>query len=554
MGGEASRRYVVSMFSYPSGDLHMGHAEVFAISDAMARFARMRGHDTLFPVGWDSFGLPAENAARKRGLDPREWTYANIATQADSFRRMGISFDWHTRLHTSDPEYYRWNQWLFLRLYERGLAYRADAEVNWCPQDRTVLANEQVVHGRCERCGAAVERRDLTQWFFRITDYADRLLDDMAGLRDGWPSEVLAMQRNWIGRTESVDDAGRTMVAYRLHDWLISRQRYWGTPIPIIHCGGCGAVPVPDDQLPVRLPDSGYRLSPGDSGSPLASAEDWVAVPCPRCGAPARRDTDTMDTFVDSSWYFLRYPNPHYTDGPFDPEALARWLPVDEYIGGREHATAHLLYARFITKALYDAGLVPFTEPFTRLTTQGQVLMGGKAMSKSLGNLVDLRDQIERHGPDAVRIAMLFAGPVEADVDWADVSARGAERWLARVARLAAETGSGVANSDPAGEAATRREVHDTIARATALMEAKRFNVVIAQLMRLTTILRRAAESESGGTSPAVRDGVDALVRMMSCVAPETAAVAWHHLGHTSPVADAAWPVDSGERQDIPVV
>ncbi|MEU6585698.1 leucine--tRNA ligase [Nocardia sp. NPDC046763] len=541
-GDIAPRRYVVAMFSYPSGDLHMGHAEVYSIADAMARFARMRGFETLFPVGWDSFGLPAENAAFKRGLDPREWTYANIETQAESFRRLGISFDWQTRLHTSDPEYYRWNQWLFLRLYERGLAYRADAAVNWCPEDRTVLANEQVVHGRCERCGAEVVSKALTQWFFRVTDYAQRLLDDMDQLSAGWPPEVLAMQRNWIGRSEGVDAEGRPSVTYRLHDWLISRQRYWGTPIPIIHCATCGEVPVPDDQLPVRLPDSGYQLRPGDGRSPLASAEDWVAVTCPRCSAEARRDTDTMDTFVDSSWYFLRYPNPGYTDGPFDPAAIDRWLPVDEYIGGREHATGHLLYARFLTKALHDAGLLPFTEPFARLTTQGQVLMDGKAMSKSLGNLVDLQAQIQRYGPDAVRVAMLFAGPPEDDIDWADIAPQAGVKWLARVSRLVGDIGSGTVTSEPSTGSATRREVHGIIARATELMEAKRFNVAIAQLMSLTTVLRRAVESASEPVDPAIGEGAAALVRMLSCFAPAAAEAAWQRLGRSGPVAAASWP------------
>ncbi|MQY20306.1 leucine--tRNA ligase [Nocardia macrotermitis] len=713
------RRYVVSMFAYPSGDLHMGHGEVFSISDAIARFARMRGAETLFPVGWDSFGLPAENAAFKRGLDPREWTYTNIETQADSFRRLGISFDWRTRLHTSDPEYYRWNQWLFLRLFERGLAYRDDAMVNWCPQDRTVLANEQVVSGRCERCGAEVVKRALTQWFFRISAYAQRLLDDMDRIEPGWPPEILTMQRNWIGRSEgahidfaiegrdepvrifttrpetlfgatffviafdaplaaqlcapecraafetyvrqvsaSTDierlatdrpktgvflgryainpatgeripvyaadyvlatygtgavmavpahdqrdldfartqgipvqtvidtgaaDPARTGVAtdgagvlissgrftgqsdtearaaivadltergigasavtYRLRDWLLSRQRYWGTPIPIIHCDDCGQVPVPDDQLPVRLPESGYDLRPDDGRAPLASAHEWVRVPCPRCGITARRDTDTMDTFVDSSWYFLRYPNPDFTQGPFDPAEIARWLPVDEYIGGKEHATGHLLYARFLTKVLHDLGLLPFTEPMTRLTNQGQVLMDGKAMSKSLGNLVDLRSQIRQYGPDAVRVTMIFAGPPEDDIDWADVSPQGAVKWLARIWRLAVDIGSAAGTSEPTSNSATlRRDVHATIAETTALMTGKRLNVAVAQLMRLTNLLRKAVDTGPGPADPAVREGVEALVRMSSCFAPFTAEESWERLGHNPSVSDAGWP------------
>jgi leucyl-tRNA synthetase len=723
--GADDRRYVVSMFSYPSGDLHMGHAEVYSISDAIARFVRMCGAETLMPIGWDSFGLPAENAALKRNLDPRDWTYANIATQAESFRRLGISFDWRTRFHTSDDSYYRWNQWIFLRLHERGLAFRKDASVNWCPNDHTVLANEQVIQGRCERCGALVVQRALTQWFFKTTAYAQRLLDDMAQLEGNWPAEILAMQRNWIGRSEgayidfevdgidekngidekirvfttrpdtvfgatffvvafdaplaerlctpdqkqeyeayrataatatdierlSTDRAktgvflgrhivnplngeripiyasdyvladygtgavmavpahdqrdldfakamglpvrvvvdtgapdpnetgvatagdgvlvnsgrfdgmvkadaigaitrdledrgiGEAAVTYRLRDWLLSRQRYWGTPIPIIHCPGCGEVPVPDDQLPVRLPESGYELRPAGGKSPLESAEDWVRVSCPQCGGEARRDTDTMDTFVDSSWYFLRYPNPGYTDGPFDPEGISRWLPVDEYIGGKEHATGHLMYARFMTKALHDAGLVPFTEPFTRLTNQGQVLMEGKAMSKSLGNLVNLQEQISLYGPDAVRVTMIFAGPPEDDIDWADVSPQGSVKWLARVWRLAGDVGIVAATPGSSRDSELARGVHRLIDQATTSMVGKRLNVAIAQLMQLTNLLRKAVDGAEGPSDPVVRDGVEALVRMMSCFAPFTAEEAWQRLGHAASVSDAGWPV-----------
>lgn len=713
------RSYIVSMLPYPSGDLHMGHAEVYSISDALARYARMRGHNVLNPIGWDSFGLPAENAAFRRDLDPREWTYTNIDVQAESFRRLGISFDWRTRLHTSDPEYYRWNQWLFLRMHERGLAYRKAAPVNWCPNDQTVLANEQVIQGACERCGAEVVQRNLTQWFFRTTAYAQRLLDDMAQLEGKWPDDVLTMQRNWIGRSsgayidfEVVDrteplrvfstrpdtlygatffvvaadadvadelcapeqraefeayrekvrgessqqrlaadrpktgvplgryavhpltgeripiyasdyvlaeygtgavmavpahdqrdlDFARAMglpvrvvvdtgepdpaetgtattgegvlvasgdftgmpstqaitavaeelrrrgvgepaVTYRLRDWLLSRQRYWGTPIPIIHCDTCGEVPVPDEELPVRLPDSGYELRPGDGKSPLSTATDWVNVSCPSCGGAARRDTDTMDTFVDSSWYFLRYPNPHYQDGPFDPEGIRRWLPVAEYIGGKEHATLHLMYARFFAKVLYDMGMVHFTEPFTRLTNQGQVLMNGRAMSKSLGNLVDLQEQIAQYGPDAVRVTMIFAGPPEDDIDWADVSPTGSVKWLTRVWRLAGDIGTTEVDQGAGeGDTALRREVHRLIDQATTLMEGKRLNVAVARLMQLTTVLRKAVDGTPGVADPAVREGAEALVRMLSCFAPFTAEEAWERLGGERSVALQDWP------------
>jgi leucyl-tRNA synthetase len=709
------RSYVVSMYPYPSGDLHMGHAEAYSISDCLARYLRLRGHNVLNPIGWDSFGLPAENAALKRNLDPREWTYANIAVQAESFHRLGISFDWRTRLHTSDPEYYRWNQWLFLRFFEKGLAYRRAAAVNWCPNDQTVLANEQVIAGHCERCGARAQRRSLTQWFFKITEYAQRLLDDMDQLTGGWPEDVLTMQRNWIGRSDgayidfSIDGrdapvrvfttrpdtlfgatffvvavdsplademcqpeqraafeayrqasattseierlaadrpktgeflgchavnpvsgeripvyasdyvlaeygtgaimavpahdqrdldfavaldlpvrmvvdtgepdpaetgvatagagtlvhsgqfdglpnaeggraitaalakagAGSAAVTYRLRDWLLSRQRYWGTPIPIVHCDQCGLVPVPDDQLPVRLPEPGYQLRPEGGLSPLASATDWVRVDCPSCGGEASRDTDTMDTFVDSSWYFLRYPDPSYADGPFDPAGVARWMPVDEYIGGKEHATGHLMYARFITKVLHDLDLVPFVEPFLKLTNQGQVIMNGRAMSKSLGNLVDLQQQIADYGPDAVRVTMIFAGPPEDDIDWADVSPTGSVKWLAKVWRLSGDLAPVAAGP---GDPAVRRAVHRLIDQTTAAMDGRRLNVAVARLMALTTVLRRAIDSGPGAADPAVWEGAEALVRMLSCFAPFAAEEGWGRLGHEPSVSHTRWP------------
>ncbi|MEU9282791.1 leucine--tRNA ligase [Streptomyces sp. NPDC048341] len=713
------RTLVVSMFPYPSGDLHMGHAEVYSISDTMARFARMRGQQVLNPIAWDSFGLPAENAARKRNLDPRDWTYGNIDIQAESFERLGISFDWRTRFHTSDPEYYRWNQWLFLKLFERGLAYRKEAPVNWCPTDETVLANEQVIQGKCERCGTDVVKRNLTQWFFRTTEYAQRLLDDMDQLQGKWPDEILSMQRHWIGRSTGAhidfqiegrdepvrvfstrpdtlygatffvvaadsaladelcdaehraefdkyraglaskaemerlaidrpmtgvflgrhavnpvsgeklpvyasdyvladygtgavmavpahdqrdlnfarafdlpvravvdtgepdpavtgiatagdgvlmnsgplnglrkDEAiaaviadleqrgvGQGAVTYRLRDWLLSRQRYWGTPIPIVYCDSCGAVPVPEEQLPVKLPESGYTLRPEGGKSPLETATEWVGVDCPSCGRRARRDTDTMDTFVDSSWYFLRYPNPRYEDGPFDPAGVAAWLPVDEYIGGKEHATGHLMYSRFLTKVLYDLGLVPFTEPFTRLTNQGQVIMNGKAMSKSLGNLVNLQEQIAQHGPDAVRVTMLFASPPEDDIDWADVSPAGSVKWLARVWRLAGDVGNASpAPAADAGDLELRKVVHRLIDDATQAMESKRFNVGIACLMKLTNTLRQAVDRQPGPDDAAVQEGTAALVRMLSCVAPFTAEEGWVRLGQEPSVLKAGWP------------
>ncbi|WUI04293.1 leucine--tRNA ligase [Spirillospora sp. NBC_00431] len=713
------RRYALDMFPYPSGDLHMGHAEAFAIGDVPARYWFQRGFNVLHPIGWDSFGLPAENAAIKRDSHPAEWTYANIDTQASSFHRYAPSFDWTRRLHTSDPEYYKWTQWLFLRFYDRGLAYRKGGHVNWCPKDQTVLANEQVVGGHCERCGALVEKRVLTQWYFKITEYADRLLDDMDQLDGKWPDRVLLMQRNWIGRSTGADvdvviegrdqpvtifttrpdtmfgatffviapDAplaeevcapdrraafeayreetaresdierlsterektgvflgryainpvtgeripvwasdfvladyghgaimgvpahdqrdldfamkfglpvrivvdtgeedpaqtgvatpgdgrlinsgpidglskaeaiariieildergtGRAAVNFRLRDWLVSRQRFWGCPIPIIHCESCGEVPVPDDQLPVRLPEGlrGADLAPKGT-SPLAAASDWVNVDCPKCGGPATRDTDTMDTFVDSSWYFFRYCSPGYEDGPFDVEQVRRWMPVDQYTGGVEHAILHLLYSRFFTKVLYDMGMVEFTEPFRRLLNQGQVVNQGKAMSKSLGNGVDLGEQIAEFGVDVVRLAILFSGPPEDDIDWADVSPHGMSKFLSRVHRIATEVASAPGVDAESGDPALRRVTARTIDEATTLVETQRFNVAIARIMELVTATRKAIDSGPGAADPAVREAAETMAVMLSLFAPYTADEAWELLGRTAPVIHAGWP------------
>ncbi|MCZ2402700.1 leucine--tRNA ligase [Paenarthrobacter sp. Z7-10] len=721
--GSRERRYVLDMFPYPSGDLHMGHAEAFAMGDVVARYWRQRGFDVLHPIGWDSFGLPAENAAIKRNAHPSEWTYANIETQAASFRRYAISADWSRRLHTSDQGYYRWTQWLFKRFYERGLAYRKDSPVNWCPKDQTVLANEQVVNGACERCGTLVTKKSLNQWYFKITDYADRLLDDMDELEGHWPERVLAMQRNWIGRSEGAhvrfvieadgglpahevpvfttrpdtlygatffvvaadaplaedlvtpehaaaltayrekvkalseierqsterektgvftgryavnplngeklpvwaadyvladygtgaimavpahdqrdldfarafglpvrvvldtgaDDpadsgvattgdgvlvnsgeldgmpkaeaiaaavgqlerqgTGEKFVNFRLRDWLLSRQRFWGTPIPIIHCADCGEVPVPDDQLPVTLPADlrGEDLSPKGT-SPLAAVEAWVNVPCPRCGGSAKRDTDTMDTFVDSSWYFLRFTSPEYTDGPFDPAKVNEWMPVGQYVGGVEHAILHLLYARFFTKVIHDMGMITADEPFRALLNQGQVLNGGKAMSKSLGNGVDLGQQLDKFGVDAIRLTMVFAGPPEDDLDWADVSPSGSSKFLARAWRLAQDVVSAPGTDPAEGNSVLRSATHRMVADATELVEHHKFNVVVARLMELVNATRKDIDSGAGGADPAVREAVEAVAVVLSLFAPYTAEDMWLALGHEPSVAAAGWP------------
>ncbi|MEZ3161097.1 leucine--tRNA ligase [Microbacterium sp. BWT-B31] len=745
------RKYVLGMFPYPSGDLHMGHAESYAYVDIVARFWRHRGYNVLNPIGWDSFGLPAENAAIQRGADPREWTYANIAQHKKSFRDYGSSYDWSRILHTSDPEYYRWNQWLFQQLLERGLAYRKDSPVNWCPNDQTVLANEQVVDGRCERCGHEVVKKKLTQWYFKITEYADRLLDDLNQLEGFWPSKVIRMQRNWIGRSVGADidfeieghpetvtvfstrpdtlhgatffvvapdsdlaaelaagapaevrlrfqdyldsvgreseierqstdrpktgvfleryainpingerlpiwaadyvladyghgavmavpahdqrdldfarafdlpvkvvvdttapitgaipvigtdddgvplesavaeleasladidpaktgvaltgegrlinsgsldglskrnaiariieqleaaGTGRAAKSYRLRDWLISRQRFWGTPIPVVHTADGRIVPVPDDQLPLTLPDAhGLDLAPKGT-SPLGAATEWMQTTDPETGEPALRDPDTMDTFVDSSWYFLRFLSPNDPTRPFPKDEAARWEPVDYYIGGVEHAILHLLYARFITKALYDMGHIDFTEPFSNLINQGMVLLGGAKMSKSKGNLVEFASSMVDPGADAVRTAIAFAGPVEDDIDWSDVSTTGAQKFLARAWRVAKDV-----TSDPDvvwadGDQALRRVTHRLLADVPGLVEQTKFNVVVARLMELVNAIRKTIDTGAGPADPAVREAAEVTAMILDLFAPHTAEEMWQILGYDAFVGLVPW-------------
>lgn len=739
------RKYVLDMFPYPSGDLHMGHAESYAYGDVLARYWRQQGFNVLHPIGWDSFGLPAENAAIRRGADPKEWTEANIEQHKRSMRVYATAFDWDRILHTSDPSYYKWNQWLFLEMYKAGLAYRKPSNVNWCPKDQTVLANEQVVGGLCERCDTPVVKKKLTQWYFKITEYADRLLDDLNQLEGRWPEKVLRMQRNWIGRSEGAEvefeieghhsrvpvfttrpdtlygatfmvvapdsdlaaelaagaspevrmrfqdyletvgrmteidrqsterpktgvDLGRVAIhpltgermpvwaadyvladyghgavmavpahdqrdldfarafdlpikvvvdtlapvtgvmptipldehgnavlpedlppldpastgvalpgegrminsgeldglsrehainrmiqlleregvgraakSFRLRDWLVSRQRYWGTPIPIIHTADGQEVPVPYEQLPVTLPDShGLDLAPKGT-SPLGAAEDWVNVPSPIDGTPARRDADTMDTFVDSSWYYLRFLSPNDDTQPFDKAQVERWAPVDRYVGGVEHAILHLLYARFITKVLFDMGHVPFTEPFESLLNQGMVILDGGKMSKSKGNLVELSDELEKHGVDAVRLAMSFAGPPEDDIDWRDVSPTGAQKFLARAWRLSKEPLAKRGADPKGGDRGLRRETHKFLADAPGLVESLKFNVVVARLMELTNATRKAVDSGPGAADPAVREAVETIALGLSLFAPYTAEDMWANLGHAPSIANAGW-------------
>ncbi|NBO45951.1 MAG: leucine--tRNA ligase [Actinobacteria bacterium] len=716
------KKYVLDMFPYPSGDLHMGHAEAYALGDVLARYWVQRGFNVMHPIGWDAFGLPAENAAIKRGENPRSWTYENIAQQKASMRRYACSFDWDRVLNTCDPEYYRWNQWLFLQMFNRGLAYRKDSAVNWCPSCQTVLANEQVVAGCCERCDGAVTKRKLNQWYLRITEYAQRLLDDMGQLEEGWPEKVLLMQRNWIGRSQgakvnfaiegrdepvtvfttrpdtlfgatfmivavdsplavelamqggSVDahanyleqvraatdierqatdrektgvflnvhainpvngeripvwasdyvladygtgaimavpahdqrdldfalkfnlpvkvvvasdedpattgvataddgehinsgpldgldtDAaiariievlrergtGDASVNFRLRDWLISRQRYWGTPIPIIHCEKCGEVAVPESELPVTLPElSGDALRP-KGVSPLAAAHEWVNTTCPTCGGAAKRDADTMDTFFDSSWYFLRYLDPANETAAFDVQQAKQWLPVDQYVGGVTHAILHLLYSRFFTKVLFDMGLVDFTEPFARLLNQGMVLKDGSAMSKSRGNLVRLSEELDAHGVDAIRLTMVFAGPPEDDIDWADVSPTGSRKFLARAWRLAGDVTSAPGTDPRDGDVALRKVTHKIVHESAQAVESYRFNVLVARVMELVNATRKAIDTGVGPADPAVREAVEAVAVMLSLVAPYTAEEMWERLGNAATVMRAGWlDVDS---------
>ena len=715
-GDPRPKKYVLDMFPYPSGDLHMGHAEAYALGDVIARYWAQKGFNVMHPIGWDSFGLPAENAAIKRGLDPKGWTYDNIAQQKASMRRYACSFDWDRVLATSDPIYYRWNQWLFLEFYKNGLAYRKNSNVNWCPSCQTVLANEQVVQGLCERCDSVVTKKALTQWYFKVTDFADRLLDDLDTLEGNWPAKVIAMQRNWIGRSSGAEvtfeiegrpqpisvyttrpdtlygatfmvvaadsdlaaelasmsspevrvafqayleevkksndierlatdrkktgvrlDAfainplsgeklpiwtsdyvladygtgaimavpahddrdyefakqfdlpirqvvytgegdpsvigfatvgpgtmvnsgelngldkqaaiakaiellaakglGKEAKNFRLRDWLISRQRYWGTPFPIIHCDSCGEVPVPESDLPVLLPSAeGLDLKPKGT-SPLGGAADWVNVKCPKCGIDAKRDTDTMDTFVDSSWYFLRFLSPNSTEYAFDKQAAKEWAPVDQYVGGVTHAILHLLYARFFTKALHDLGHLDFEEPFTRLLNQGMVLMNGSAMSKSRGNLVALSEQLDEHGVDAIRLTMSFAGPPEDDIDWADVSPAASAKFLARAWRAANDVTSSVGADFAAGNAELRKATHSFLRDFAPAIEGFKFNVGVAKIMELVNALRKGIDTTAGPADPAVREAAEVVAKALSLFAPYTAEDMWAKLGHQPGVA-----------------
>jgi leucyl-tRNA synthetase len=721
----ADKAYVLEMLPYPSGELHMGHVLNYTLGDVVSHVRRRRGFLVLRPMGYDAFGLPAENAAIREGGHPREVTERNIDAIRRQIKRMGWSIDWSREVSTAEPEYYRWTQWLFLKLYEAGLAYRKAAPVKWCPNDQTVLANEQVIDGHCERCGAEVESRNLEQWMFKITDYADRLLDEMA-LLESWPERVLTMQRNWIGRSEGgevvfrieeldedvpvfttrpdtlfgatffvvapehplverfaaragnadeirayarhaaaekseerlareektgvftgfyatnpVNDAripiwvadyvlmdygtgaimavpahderdfafaqrfelpivqvvapedgeveegtayvshsenevlvnsgeftgvpapdakraivawleerglGKPAINFRLRDWLLSRQRYWGCPIPVIHCERCGIVPVPADELPVLLPEIEDYLPKGRS--PLAAAEDWVNVTCPSCGGPAQRETDTMDTFVDSSWYFLRYTDPRNDEAPFDRGMVDYWLPVNQYIGGIEHAILHLMYARFFTKALYDLGILGFREPFARLFNQGMIYRFGAKMSKSKGNIVAPDELLEQYGADALRLYVLFMGPADQDKEWQETGVEGMHRFIRRLWRVVHDDlvrePSGVTAGTPLA-----RKAHATIAKVTDDVERRFvFNTPVAAVTELVNDVSRTPDD------PASRFAVETAVSLIQPYAPHVAEELWSVLGHERLWA-APWPVADEtqlERDEIELV
>ena len=731
-----SKFYLLEMLPYPSGKLHMGHMRNYTIGDAVARFQRMRGLNVIHPIGWDAFGLPAENAAIKQGVHPRDWTQSNISEFKRVLRRFGFSYDWRREISTCEPEYYHWNQWFFLRMLERGLAYRKKSRVNWCPKCATVLANEQVVDGCCWRHeDTPVMAKEIEQWFLRITQYADELLDDMNLLADGWPERVLVMQRNWIGKSrgarvrfavaDSPDGAaievfttrvdtiygasavilapehpllakllanvkghaaieqqlgrlrqrvvraadlataekegfftgrfavnpfngeplpiwvanfvlleygsgavmcvpahdqrdfefaekyrlpmpivvqpphgapltptsqqaaytgygrlvdsgpytgltsekalermtadaqakgfGEAQTTYRLRDWGISRQRYWGTPIPVMYCDACGLVPVPDDQLPVRLPAL-VQLT-GTGQAPLAGVPEFVNTPCAKCGKPARRETDTMDTFVDSSWYFYRYTDPHNDKAPFDPAIVRYWFPIDQYIGGIEHAILHLLYSRFFCKVMRDLGLVNHSEPVERLFTQGMVLKGGRAMSKSAGNVVGAEEMAVKYGCDTGRLYTLFAAPPEKDLEWSEQGIEGCARFLHRIYRLVsrhAERLRGVAVGNPhpvdisratAKEKALLRKAHQTLRRVTHDFEVRwHFNTSVALIMELANLLQEQEPLEQDASAAVVKEVLELMTLILSPMAPHLAEELWEKLGHSGGLARAAWP------------
>ncbi|HEV8244241.1 MAG TPA: leucine--tRNA ligase [Polyangiaceae bacterium] len=545
------KHYILDYFPYPSGaGLSVGHCRNYVPSCVSARFHRMKGDRVLHPMGWDAFGLPAENYAVLHGVKPRDSTREFTANYRRQLELIECSYDWSREMNSSDPEYYRWTQWFFLLLFERGLAYRAFGEQWWCPKCRTILANEQVEAGKCWRCQSEVSTKSLCQWYFKITDYTERLLADLDAL--DWPEHIKAMQRHWISGDSAEPEQ-------KLRDWLISRQRYWGAPIPIIHCPVCGEVPVPTQELPVVLPEMESFAPSGDGRSPLARARDWLEVRCPRCDGPAERETDTMDGFACSSWYFLRFTSPRCKDGPFDPEAMRSWMPVDTYVGGAEHAVMHLLYARFWTKVMYDAGLVPFSEPFPHLKAQGVLhsAIDGQRMSKSRNNVVTPDEVVAEHGCDALRAYVLFLGPFAAEATWSDANIVGIERFLHRFWKLAQEAaGSSNGLARDSGNADFERERQRIVARVTSDFESFRFNTALAALMTYVNDLWR---KRNGPLAPGQWDkAIETVTLLLAPVCPFICEEIWQEvLRRAGSVHRAAWPTYDPEcitRDEVTVV
>lgn len=616
------KHYFLVEFPYPSGNLHVGHWYAFAVPDIAVRHHRMKGKNVMFPIGFDAFGLPAENAAIQRRLNPRDWTISNIEYMKNQLKSMGASFDWSREVITCDPDYYKWTQWLFLQLFKKGLAYQAEREVNWCPTDKTVLANEQVIDGKCERCGAEVVLRNLLQWNLKITDYADRLLEDLEEL--DWPRPIKESQKNWIGRSEGVlikfddievfttrpdtifgatfivvsgredkftgrlvtnpatgekipvweaeyvlsdygtgaimgvpadderdrifaekyslpivenykkadfEDFGKKTVKYKLRDWVVSRQRYWGVPIPVVHCSKCGVVAVSEDELPVRLPEVADYLPRDDGKSPLSKAREWVEVKCPTCGGDAERETDTLDTFVDSSWYFLRYIDSKNTQEFASAAQLKKWMPVDFYSGGAEHTTMHLLYSRFWHKALFDLGLVYEKEPYVRRMNRG-LIMGpdSQKMSKSKGNVIDPDKEVERFGADTVRTYLAFIGPYNeiGSYPWNPDAVVGVRRFLERVWRLRSKVSDSMETED------TSVVLNQSIKKVSEEIESMKMNTAVSALMILVNELDKHAN--------VARNDYENLLKLLAPFAPHMAEELWHELGYQGSIHKESWP------------
>ncbi len=521
--------YILEMFPYPSGKLHMGHVRNYSIGDYFARYKRMCGFNVLYPMGYDSFGLPAENAAIKNNTNPKDWTLARIEEMRLQQERMGFSYDWNRTLTTCEPDYYKWNQWIFLQFYKKGLAYKAKATANWCPSCTTVLANEQVVDEKCWRCQSIVEQKTFDQWFLKITQYQDELLNDLQTL-DQWPEHVKILQKNWIDKKEKDG-----ITTYRLRDWLISRQRYWGTPIPIVYCQKCGTVPARESDLPIKLPDNAQFTG---KGNPLAQIKEFVQTTCPICQGPAQRETDTMDTFFDSSWYYFRYCAPKNGKIPFDKDEVDYWMPVDLYIGGIEHAILHLLYARFFTKALRDIGLTDISEPFSRLLTQGMVLKDGEVMSKSKGNVVDPGVIIEKYGADTARTFILSIAAPQKEIEWNDKECITTYEMLQKICRLSETADFTQTNELSTNDKLLLSYTHRTIEEVTAHIEELEPNKAIQKIFALTNRLSNYSPKKKKISD----ECYETIILLLAPFAPHLCEEIWEKMGHKEYISLAKWP------------